>query len=85
MVPCSTSRRAWTERFNEKFIPVDPEGDRGEHRATEEFPGSWHGEINYTLQGGAFGFAGHGEQRANPFWAPGHGANWQTTDQNADR
>ena len=73
------------ERFNERFIPVDPEGDRGEHRATEEFPGSWHGEINYTLQGGAFGFAGHGEQRANPFWAPGHGGNWQTTDQNADR
>jgi len=73
------------ERFNEKFIPVDPEGDRGEHRATEEFPGSWHGEINYTLQGGAFGFGGGGGQHPNPFWAPGHGANWKTTDQNADR
>ena len=69
------------ERFNAKFIPVDPEPSRTEHGATEEFPGSWHGEITYTLQGGCFGF-GRG---ANPFWAPGCGANVRTVDQNADR
>ena len=69
------------ERFNAKFIPVDPEPGRTEHRATEEFPGSWHGEITYTLQGGCFGF-GRG---ANPFWAPGCGANVRTVDQNASK
>ena len=69
------------ERFNEKFIPVDPEPGRVEHRATEDVPGSWHGEITYTLQGGCFGF-GRG---ANPFWASGHGKNMKTVDQNAGR
>jgi len=67
------------ERFNERFIPVDPEPGRTEHRATEEFPGAWRGDISYTLQGGCFGF-GPG---ANPFWAPGHGKGVRTTDQNA--
>ena len=68
------------ERFNEKFIPVDPEPGRTEHCATEDYPGSWHGEITYTLQGGCFGF-GDG---ANPFWAKGHGGGVRTIDQNAD-
>lgn len=67
------------ERFNEKFIPLDPEGPKAEHRATEDRPGAWGGEISYTLQGGCFGF-GPG---ANPFWAPGHGKNVRTVDQNA--
>lgn len=67
------------ERFNEKFIPVDPEGPRDEHRAIEDEPGSWHGEITYTLQGGCFGF----KRGANPFWAPGHGKGFRMVDQNA--
>ena len=69
------------ERFNEKFIPVDPEPGRTEHRATEEFPGTWHGEVTYTLQGGCFGF----KKGATQFWAPGCGGNVRTVDQNADR
>ena len=67
------------ERFNEKFIPVDPEQTRTEHGATEDTPGTWHGDISYTLQGGCFGF----KRGANPFWAPGHGGGMRTTDQNA--
>lgn len=47
--------------------------------AAVEIPGSWHGEITYTLQGGCFGF----KNGANPFWAPGHGAGMRTVDQNA--
>ena len=69
------------ERFNAAFIPVDPEPGRTEHCATEDHPGSWHGEITYTLQGGCFGFRGG----ANPFWAKGHGGGVRTIDQNAPR
>ena len=68
------------ERFTEAFIPLDPEKGRTEHRAIEDFPGTWHGEITYTLQGGCFGF----KKGANPFWAEGHGAGVRTVDQNAD-
>ena len=63
------------ERFNEKFIPVDPEPGRTEHCATEDHPGSWHGFISYTLQGSAFGLTG--------FWRKGDGKNFRTVDLNA--
>ena len=71
------------ERFNEKYIPVDPVPGRTEHGATEEVPGTWHGEITYTLQGSVFGL----QDRAggSSFWAPGHGSGFRTVDQNAER
>jgi len=68
------------ERFNEKYIPVDPEPFRGEYRATEDVPGSWSGTISYTLQGGCFGFK---PGCANLFFAPGHGTGFRVFDQNA--
>ena len=56
------------ERFNEAFIPLDPGSD--EHQATEAIPGGWHGSVEYTLQGKAFGIT--------TFWKPGSGENMRT-------
>ena len=64
------------ERFNEKFIPDDPEGNTEPH-AIEEFPDSWFGFISYTLQGEAFGL--------KRFWKEGHGRNIETINQNHSR
>ena len=69
------------ERFNEKFIPVDPEGGSGEHRAVEERPGAWHGEITYTLQGNAFGIQTTPKGSSANFWEPGSGRNFRTVNQ----
>ena len=60
------------ERFNEAYIPDDPEG-AGSPFATEEHPGDWGGYISYTLQGRAFGI--------NHFWSDGHGRNVVTVNQ----
>ena len=59
------------ERFNDDFIPDDPEGDT-EPYAREGMPGKWHGFISYTLQGNAFGM--------NHFWKDGFGRNFTTVN-----
>ena len=56
------------ERFNAAYIPIDPDSD--EHQATEAVPGGWHGTVEYTLQGSAFGIT--------TFWKPGSGENMRT-------
>lgn len=61
------------ERFNDKYIPLDPAGNP-EHRAIEEIPGGWHGFISYTMQGKAYGL-GDGV-----FWAKGNGNNFKTVN-----
>ena len=60
------------ERFNEAYIPDDPEGVYAPF-ATEEHPGDWGGYITYSLQGRAFGI--------NHFWSDGHGRNVVTANQ----
>ena len=63
------------ERFNAAYIPDSPD-DTGAY-AAEETPGSWHGFISYTLQGGAFGL--------KKFWKNGHGVNFRTENLNHSR
>ncbi|MBQ6472922.1 MAG: hypothetical protein IJJ33_13140 [Victivallales bacterium] len=64
------------ERFNEAFIPDDPDGRR-EPCAIETCPDSWHGFLSYTLQGDAYGL--------KRFWKEGHGRNVQTVNQDHSR
>ena len=63
------------ERFNAAYIPDSPE-TTGPH-AAEAKPGSWHGFISYTLQGGAFGL--------KKFWKDGSGINFRTENLNHSR
>lgn len=64
------------ERFDADFIPDDPKGDT-EPYATEAIPGAWHGLVDYTLQGNAFGIT--------HFWKKGHGKNFKTVNLLTDR
>ena len=63
------------ERFKAANIPDSP--DLAGAYAAEEKPGSWHGFISYTLQGGAFG--------VRKFWKDGHGTNFRTENLNHSR
>ncbi len=58
------------ERFNEAFIPDDPEGNEV-HGATVEENAPIFGSVTYTLQGKAWG-------TLPGFWEPGHGKNFET-------
>ncbi len=57
------------ERFNEAYI-IDTPKTVASHYAYEEKPGSWNGEITYTLQGSAFKLRG--------FWEKDHGKHFRT-------
>ena len=65
------------ERFNAAYIPIDPSGRPGGH-AREERPGTWRGELTYTLQGNAFDVQKCENGMRSNFWSEGCGRNFRT-------